>query len=77
MLNNLTQKTIDDKTKDISGLLDQDNIRSWFSKVLTIRRAPHEQSQHQQYMILLNKLNKKLLFKTLIKDAYQVLTKIL
>jgi hypothetical protein len=33
---------IDDKVHEFRNLLEKENTRIWFSKVLTIRRAPHE-----------------------------------
>jgi len=77
LFNSLTQKSIDDKLIDIRKYLENENARRWYSKILVVKRAPHENTLHALFIHLTKKLNKTNLFRILTVDSYHLLSKVL
>jgi CCR4-NOT transcription complex subunit 1 len=70
ILNNLDRDKLDQRTRDLSAKLNDNDSIIWFSCYLVFDRVPTDRVYLDHYCELVNKINKKLLTKKVLSCSY-------
>lgn len=77
-LNNLGNNNVEEKALEIRPYLMKDeNVMKWFCKYIVYNRAPSESNFHQTYIALTTKIDRREMFKIMIKETCRLLQRAL
>jgi CCR4-NOT transcription complex subunit 1 len=69
VLNNVTLANLDDKLKDLTGVLEAKH-HQWFANYLVEQRAKTQLNYHQLYLDLISKIGNKVLWAEVLRETY-------
>jgi len=73
-MNSCNDSNVFQKAHEIRNLLKDDITTIWLARHLIVQKAQKDSSQHELYILLVEKINLKEVFNALIKETYSLLT---